>query len=93
ETFGVTLIEAMACGRPVVATRSGGPQGFITPQTGLLVPRNDEIALAEALQTIHKTYEMYDPHVIRAYAERHFSTAAVAEQLQAIYQEVMTATS
>lgn len=88
ETFGVTLIEALACGRPVVATRSGGPEGFITEEVGLLAPVDDEDALANALRTVYNTYGTYDRDGVRAYCENHFSEAAVTAALTEIYDGV-----
>src|SRR5207249_3792814 len=50
EPFGQALLEAMACGRPVVATRIGGPPEFVPPEAGRLVDPADEGALTEALR-------------------------------------------
>ncbi len=50
EPFGQALLEALACGRNVVATRVGGPPEFVTPLTGVLVDPLDEDALVEALR-------------------------------------------
>jgi glycosyltransferase involved in cell wall biosynthesis len=49
EPFGLALLEAMAAGRSVVATRIGGPPEFVTPQAGMLVDPTDEDDLARAL--------------------------------------------
>jgi len=49
EPFGQALLEAMAAGRPVVATRIGGPPEFVTPEAGVLVDPLDERELARAL--------------------------------------------
>jgi glycosyltransferase involved in cell wall biosynthesis len=51
EPFGQALLEAMACGRSVVATRIGGPPEFVPPGAGVLVDPLDDDALAEALAT------------------------------------------
>jgi len=50
EPFGQVLLEAMACGRSVVATRVGGPPELVVPGAGVLVDPTDEDALAEALR-------------------------------------------
>jgi len=50
EGLGVVLLEAMACGVPVVTTRSGGPEGIVSDwQDGFLVGLDDAAALAERL--------------------------------------------
>ncbi len=50
EPLGQALLEAMACGRSVVATRIGGPPEFVPPQAGVLVDPLEVDALARALQ-------------------------------------------
>jgi glycosyltransferase involved in cell wall biosynthesis len=53
EGFGSSFIEAMAIGLPVIATPVGGIVDFLSDhKTGLLVPPNDEIALAKAIGTL-----------------------------------------
>jgi glycosyltransferase involved in cell wall biosynthesis len=50
EPLGQALLEAMACGRSVVATRIGGPPEFVTPEAGVLVDPLDVEALARGLE-------------------------------------------
>jgi glycosyltransferase involved in cell wall biosynthesis len=50
EPFGQSLLEALACGRSVVATRIGGPPEFVNPEAGVLVDPLDEDAIADALR-------------------------------------------
>jgi glycosyltransferase involved in cell wall biosynthesis len=50
EPLGQALLEAMACGRSVVATCIGGPLEFVAPEAGVLVDPLDVDALARALQ-------------------------------------------
>jgi glycosyltransferase involved in cell wall biosynthesis len=50
EPFGQAVLEAMACGRSVVATRIGGPPEFVPPEAGVLVDPLDVEALTHALR-------------------------------------------
>jgi glycosyltransferase involved in cell wall biosynthesis len=50
EPLGQALLEAMACGRSVVATRIGGPPEFVPPQAGVLVDPLDVDDLARGLE-------------------------------------------
>ncbi len=49
EAFGLVLVEAMACGLPVIAANTHGPAEIVTAESGWLVPADDQNALAEAL--------------------------------------------
>jgi D-inositol-3-phosphate glycosyltransferase len=69
EPFGQALLEAMACGRAVVATTVGGPPEFVPPEAGILVDPLDDDALSEALRVAS---ELPTPNLAaRAAAERH----------------------
>ena len=81
EPFGQALLEAMACGRSVVATRIGGPPEFVSPEAGVLVDPADEDALVAALQA---AAELPCPNnAARAAAERH-DVRAQAAKVEAI---------
>jgi glycosyltransferase involved in cell wall biosynthesis len=69
EPFGLVTLEAMACSRPVVATRVGGPPEFVPDGAGVLVDPADEDALVAALDAAAVLPRPND--VARAAAERH----------------------
>jgi glycosyltransferase involved in cell wall biosynthesis len=77
EPFGQSILEAMACGRTVVATRVGGPPEFVPAEAGILVDPLDEAVLARALEQA-ATYpvpnaaarEAASAHDVRRQAER-----------------------
>ena len=75
EAFGLVVVEAMACGVPVVTTELGTGTSFpnINGVTGRVVPPRNERALADAIAEICKNKHKYDPQVIRKRAEE-FST-------------------
>jgi len=85
ETFGVAIVEALAMGRPVVATRCGGPDDIVTARDGLLVPVDDEAALAEALRELRRNIAGYDAAEIRRASLARFGEAAVIARLRDAY--------
>lgn len=83
EPFGQALLEAMACGRTVVATRIGGPPEFVPPDAGLLVDPVDEDALVEALR---RAIALPCPNrAARAAAEEH-DVRRQAQKVEAILE-------
>ena len=88
EGFGVVLIEAMACGKPVVATRCGGPEDIVNTQTGLLVPPEDDIALSEALHEVLSGEHRFDAEEIRGYATQNYGYDRIASRILDIYRQL-----
>lgn len=89
ETFSVVTGEALALGKPVIATRCGGPVAFITPENGILIPPRDDQALAAAMISRAKEEHAYDAAIIRRTMNERFSGKAVGEGFVAIYQQVL----
>ena len=89
ESFGVVLIEALTCGRPVIATRCGGPESIVNESNGLLVDVEDPVALAHAMRWMIEHASRYQAEVLRTHAERRFSGAGVACALVDIYDAAL----
>jgi sucrose-phosphate synthase len=63
ENFGLTLIEAAACGLPAVASPTGGPREILENcKNGLLVDVDDRAAIAQALKTIIADQKLWDEY-------------------------------
>ena len=88
DTFGVVLVEALATGMPVISTRCGGPEGIVDADSGLLVERDDDEALAEAMATMIS--RSYPEGKLRDRAMRRFSFENVAKQLLGVYASLVT---
>lgn len=90
ETFGVTLIEGLACGLPVVATRSGGPEEFIREPFGRVVPTNDPISLSQAMLSSLDEYHLGEhPKLAQErsdFVQKQFSPRALFNRLLPIYE-------
>lgn len=87
ESFGAVLIEALACGTPVVSTRCGGPEEIVVPGTGLLVEPEQPRALAAAIGDVLDHANRYDPSELHRYAIGRFGPEVVGAQLKALYAE------
>ncbi|MEW6607756.1 MAG: glycosyltransferase [bacterium] len=85
ESFGVVIIEAIACGKPVVSTYSGGPEDIVTKETGILVQPGDENALTEAIKYVLDHPNRYDAQKIREYAEQKFDIDIVTQKIMELY--------
>jgi glycosyltransferase involved in cell wall biosynthesis len=91
EGFPRTAIEAMAAGKPVIATRVGGtPEAIIDGETGILVPAKDVEAMAEALNTLVADGELQTRlgAAGRTRAEQNYSLANYVSRLDGLYQQL-----
>lgn len=93
ETFGVVLIESLALGRPVIATKCGGPQSIVKDGVGLLVEVDDINALSKAMLDTYINYDKYNLKDIREYCIDNFSEEAVAFRLSNVYKSVLYGSS
>ena len=86
EPFGQAPLEAMACGRPVVATRLGGPPEFVPPGAGVLVDPIDEDALVRALES---AAALPRPNEAGREAALKHGVAAQAEKIERVLEQAV----
>jgi glycosyltransferase involved in cell wall biosynthesis len=92
EPFGRAIVEAMACEKPVVATRSGGvPEIVVEGETGLLVSPGDDGELAAALRQLTGSEELRRRmgKAGRERAMRLFDVNRTAAQVQELYAQLL----
>lgn len=86
ETFGVVVGEAMACGKPVISTRCGGPEFIVTGENGVLVDTGSAGALADAMADFINDRHSFDSQTVRASVVDRFSPEAFVRNATAVYE-------
>lgn len=89
ETFGVVYAEAIACGKPIIATRCGGPESIVNENNGKLVDVGNIQDLSNTMREMSNKLEAYDPKIIREDFEERFSRKAIASQILNLYENVL----
>jgi glycosyltransferase involved in cell wall biosynthesis len=92
ETAPQVIAQAMACGLPVIAARSGGvPYMVRDRETALLFPAGDAPACAQQIRDLHTSPALRDAlaRLGRTEAQQRFHPEAVAEQTVAAYRRVL----
>ena len=88
EGFGLIAVEALACGRPVVSTRSGGPQDIVVEGQGLLVAPEDADAFGDALLQVLDGEGIHSPDTLAESARERFSYVSIAHRIKGVYDDV-----
>lgn len=92
EGFGLILVEAMACGRPVVTVPEGGIVEVVTNgKNGIIVPAGDVGAIARAIGSLAGDSSLARRlgEVGRRTVEEHFSVELQASEVQTLYDEML----
>ncbi len=89
ETFGVAYIEALAVGLPVIATKCGGPEGFVHEGNGLLIAIDDLDALTNAIKYMYENNDKYNREKIAKDTKSLFSPENVANKILDLYKSIL----
>jgi len=88
ETFGLVVLEALACGLPVVGMAAGGVAELLDAEVGLLVPPRNPPALAEAISALYRADMRQMSLNARRKAEKHYSWNVIMPQLLDHYADL-----
>jgi glycosyltransferase involved in cell wall biosynthesis len=89
ESFGVTLIEALSVGVPIIASDCGGPKDIVNEINGILVPNNNPVEFAVAMNTMINTYYQYSKERIIEDCFNRFSDKIISEKYNLIYNHII----
>jgi len=90
ETFGKTILEAQACGLPVIATKTDGASYIITsPAQGILIELNNVDELAHSMSEMYLNYTKYHPGSIVAAVKSRFKKDIVMEEWVNFYKRLL----
>ena len=88
ETFGLTIAEGHACGKPAIVTNSGGIKDIITKENGIITTYEIK-DFSESMIKVQKDYETFQPQKIRELCENTFSEEVIYNKIVNFYEAVI----
>ena len=88
ETFGVVYIEAMAMGKPVLATNNGGAEDIVKEYNGMLAVNRNVQSIAECLLDFINKIPVYDSDLIRKKCIETYSEEVIVKNIKEVYYSV-----
>jgi glycosyltransferase involved in cell wall biosynthesis len=85
ETFGVVVIEAMACGLPVISTKCIGPEDILNQNCGILIEKNNSVQMVESMKQIINSEKLFVAKEIRNYAIDNYGEVSFLNKIDNIY--------
>ena len=89
ENLPCVIVEAVACGEPVLSTSVGGIAEILSSERGILIPQGDEDALLQGLNQMLDHSGEYDRQAIRDYAIKTFAAQNIGQQIFEEYNKVL----
>ena len=89
EGFGLVAAEALACGRPVVATKCGGPEDIVKEGLGILVPPGDFEALGEGIVSVLDGDEIISSTAMAQSIHDRFSYNIISRKIVSVYKDIL----
>lgn len=89
ETFSLVALEALACGRPVLTTRCGGPQELVGDASRGEIVENSVEGLADGFVRLAGRLGQFDPEILHGYACANFGFDVIAARLKLAYENLL----
>ncbi|MDG5767484.1 glycosyltransferase [Balneolales bacterium ANBcel1] len=89
EGFGIAAAEAIACGKPVIATKSGGPEDILTKDNGLLVDVDSPGQIADAVRQILAGRTGLQQETIRSSIKKKFDSEKIIHDIGRMYESTI----
>jgi glycosyltransferase involved in cell wall biosynthesis len=88
EDFGITMVESLASGKPVVALGRGGAVEIVREKCGVLYGDSIEAGLSEALRTFDRLEPSFNPLYLRT-AAAHYSESVFEREFSAVLARML----
>lgn len=89
ETFSMVTAEAIACGKPAIVTRCGGPEQWFKPHYGLLIEPDSDNELQGAILKMSSTYRDYPAEQNAEDLRKQFEADKVLDAYEKIYSKLL----